>query len=386
MPRSFNPRKTYNAPSVTQLCHPLVDILPRAPRLESRCNRPLQMEFEHHLNALIFFHLEEHTSGRHLIQALKQDDFARNHIAPPYGIGNSSFAEAMSDRGLEQFQFVFQELSKRANTLLPQTYSQLGELVAIDGTLIDGVLSMLWADYRGGSKKAKAHIGFDLNRSIPRKIFLTEGKGGERPFVSKILEAGQTGVMDRGYQCHKDFDQLQHDGKHFVCRIKSNTTKTCLESNPVLEGSMVFYDAKVLLGKAEENQTQKPLRLVGYRVGSTDYWIATDRFDLSAEQIAQIYKLRWEIEKFFAWWKRHLQVYHLISRSRNGLMIQILSGLITYLLLAIYCHEQHGEKVSIKRVRELRYQILNETRAADDKPPEPVVCHRPRPENLYASS
>jgi hypothetical protein len=41
-------------------------------------------------------------------------------------------------------------------------------------------------------------------------------------------------------------------------------------------------------------------------------------------------------------------------------MVQILSGLITYLLLAIYCREQHGESVSIRRVRQLRNQIRNE--------------------------
>ncbi len=103
-------------------------------------------------------------------------------------------------------------------------------------------------------------------------------------------------------------------------------------------------------------------RLVGYRVDGVDYWIATDRRDLTAEQIAKIYKLRWDIEKFFAWWKGHLRVYHLIARSEYGLMVQILAGLITYLLLAIYCHKNHGESVSIKRVRQLRIQIQNELR------------------------
>ena len=43
-------------------------------------------------------------------------------------------------------------------------------------------------------------------------------------------------------------------------------------------------------------------------------------------------------------------------------MVQILAGLITCLLLAIYCHDQHEEKVSIKRVRQLRIQIQNELR------------------------
>jgi len=365
MSRSVLTKKWHHSFSFGKLKHPLHNIMERAPLLESRCNRPLQMEFEDQLNALIFFHLEEHTSGSHLIQTLKEDVFAREHIAPKKGIAKSSFFEAMNDRGLDQFLYVFQELQNQAAAVLPQKHPELGQLVAIDGSLIDAVLSMTWADYRGGVKKAKTHIGFDINRGIPRKIFLTEGNGGERPFVSKILQPGETGVLDRGYQSHKNFDLLQSEEKHFVCRIKANTIKICLESYPLLPESIVFYDAKVLLGQQGINQTEGALRLVGYTVKGKEYWVATDRFDLTAEQIALIYKLRWDIETFFAWWKRHLKVYHLISRSQQGLLIQILAGLITYLLLAIYCHEEHGEHVSIKRVRELRNKIVNETRDID---------------------
>jgi hypothetical protein len=364
MPRSFEPyQKRYLSPSFYQLYQPLKKILHETPVLKSRGDRPLKMTFEDQLKALIFFHLEEHDSGRHLIQVLKEDDFARKNIAPKDGIGKSSFFEAINDRGLEQLQFVFQKLSCEASNILPNQHTDLGELIAFDGSLIDAVLSMTWADYRKGSKKAKIHLGFNLNKGIPAKIFLTDGKGAERPFVSKILLPGQTGVGDRGYQEHALFDSLQDEGKSFVIRIKANTAKTPIKEYNVHPESIVFYDAKVLLGTVENNnQTEKPVRLVGYRVDNVDYWVATDRRDLTAEQIAQVYKLRWEIEKFFAWWKRHLRVYHLIAKSEYGLMVQILGGLITYLLLAIYCHKNHNESVSIKRVRELRIQIQNELR------------------------
>src|SRR3990172_6595348 len=70
------------------------------------------------------------------------------------------------------------------------------------------------------------------------------------------------------------------------------------------------------------------------------YWITTNRYDLSAEEIATVYKLRWNIEIFFGWWKRHLKVYHLIARSKRGFMAQIL-GVLTQLLnrttLSITC-------------------------------------------------
>ncbi len=60
------------------------------------------MTFEQQLKSLILFHLEEYDSARHLLQVLKEDDFARSFIAPPKGIERSSYSEALNTRGLEQ--------------------------------------------------------------------------------------------------------------------------------------------------------------------------------------------------------------------------------------------------------------------------------------------
>ena len=248
MPWTIDPSRKHYAPSFIQLMKPSKNALASAPELESRGNRPLQMTFEQQFRALIYFHLEEHTSGRHLIQALKEDDFAREHIAPPDGIEKSSFFEAINSRGLEQLKHVYEQLQPKASKLLPSEHEELGDLVAIDGSLIEATLSMTWADYREGAKKAKVHVGFDVNHSIPAKLFLTNGKADERPFVSVILEPGQTGIMDRYYQCHKNFDAWQTEGRHFMCRIRSNTRKTGIRQNPVLPGSIIFYDGVVLLG------------------------------------------------------------------------------------------------------------------------------------------
>lgn len=353
----------FDSHSYGNYLNPLHTVLPNAPILESRGNRPLKMTFEDQLHALLFFHLQEHESARDLIQHLKEDTFAKEFIAPDGGISRSSFSEAINHRGLEQLQYIFEELCKKAKGALPAKHTDLGDLVSIDGSLIDAVLSMYWADYRKGAKKAKGHFGFDINHQIPMKVDLTDGNGAERPFVRAILSEGQTGIMDRGYQSHKDFDLLQEEKKHFVCRIKERTTRTVVRQNPIPEDSHVFYDCVVLLGTPENhNQTKTPVRVVGYTIAGVDYYVATDRYDLSAEQVAKVYKLRWDIETFFKWWKKHLKVYHLIARSKYGLMVQILGGLISYLLMAIYCHEQFGEAVSIRRVRQLRNNIQNEIR------------------------
>lgn len=337
-----------------------------APELSSRGDRPLKMTFEDQLNALLFFHLEEHESARDLVQDLNHNEFAKACITPKGGISRSSFCEAINHRGLEQLQHVFMALYKHATKVLPKQHEELGDLVAIDGSLIDAVLSMYWADYRKNSKKAKGHFGFNVNQGIPSKIHLTDGNASERPFVNMILSPGQTGIMDRGYQSHKNFDRLQDEGKHFVCRIKEATIKTVIEKYPVEPDSYVFYDAEVLLGTRGINQTERPVRLVGYKIEGVEYFVATDRKDLSAEKIATIYKLRWTIESFFKWWKKHLKVYHLIARSKYGLMVQILGGLISYLLMVIYCREQFNEAVSIERIRELRIKIKNELMGLDE--------------------
>lgn len=341
--------------------------LPQLPNLKARGNRPLQLSFEDQLRILVYFHLQEHDSGRHLLQDLEENDFVRALIAPENGIKRSSFCEALNTRGLEQLTVLFELLQKDAANKIPKRDKHLGNLVAIDGSVIEAVPSMLWADYSSTQKKAKVHVAFDINGGFPRKLCLSNAKADERPYVNQLLEKGQTGVMDRNYQKYSEFDRWQTEEKHFVCRIRFDAVKTTLKSNQIKPSSIVFYDSIVLLGTPNVNQTQKQVRVVAYRVKNIQYWIATDRFDLSAEDIANIYKLRWDIETFFAWWKRHLKVYPIIARSKYGLMVQLLAGLITYILLAIYCQERYKEKVSIKRVRELRIQIQNEVCDYHDK-------------------
>jgi len=251
--------------------------------LTSRGNRPLTLTFEHQLEMLVFYHLQGYESGAELLQAMEEDDFAREHIAPKDGIKKSAFYEAISDRGLLQLQKIFQSLYSQAKGMVPKKYTKLGKLVAVDGSLVDATLSMYWAEYRKGSNKFKAHVGFNINQRIPQKLHLTEGKAGERPFVGKIVDPGQTAILDRGYQGHCDFDQWQKDGRHFVCRIRKNTLKKL---------------------------------------------VTLKRFE----------------------------------------MVQIFAGLITYLLMAIYCAEEYGERVNMRRVRQLRNTIQNELRASQMQP------------------
>jgi hypothetical protein len=339
---------------------PLENVLPRITPLKSKSNRPITFHFKDEIKALIYYHLQDFASGCALVLALQEEDFARTHIAPSDGMPKSTFFEAVGSRGLEQCKEVFSQLAQYASAILPKMNAELGKLVVVDPTLIDCTLDMEYADYRDNCNKMQAPIGFDPHRSIPRGFDLITGKANTREYVLHLVQREETGVFDRGFQCYADFDSWDSHGVHYVCRIKNSPQKTVLRSRPVLPGGKVVSDEDVILGDSQ-NCTRTPVRLVVFRVGRKFYTIATNRFDLTAEQIAKIYRLRWAIEVFFGWWKRFMKVYHLISRTRNGLAVQLLSGLITYLLLAIYCHEQFGETVTIKRLRELQHDIRNES-------------------------
>ena len=85
MPKSFDPFRIKNNFSFNKLFDPTITAMIGIPPLESGGNRPLKMTFEDHLGALVYFHLEEHKSGQHLLQVLEEDDFARKSIAPKGG-------------------------------------------------------------------------------------------------------------------------------------------------------------------------------------------------------------------------------------------------------------------------------------------------------------
>jgi hypothetical protein len=131
MPHSLGNLKTFDLASFDKFYLPITKAKCGMPPLVSRGNRPLKMNFDDQLKALIFFHLEEHTSAQHLLQVLEEDDFARNNIAPEEGIKKSSFAEAINNRGLEQLSHIYQNLQTEAVAGLPKEHDELGDLIVL---------------------------------------------------------------------------------------------------------------------------------------------------------------------------------------------------------------------------------------------------------------
>ena len=310
----------------------------------------MQLTFDDQLRALVYFNLEEYASDRAVLRVLKQNSFANDYVTPPKGIEMSDFLEAINTRGLDQLSQLLNWLIKKAGQVIPAKCKHLGNLVSMDGSLF---FAMDRADPACKAKKSRLHVGFDINRGIPTKVFLTGHQQVAHVFVEKTVGTGETAVMGRRYLGKQGFDQWQIHRKLFVCRIPDAVARGVAKAADRLEESIVFHDAMVSLAGSGLSLAEKPVRLVGCLVGSQKMWLATNRYDLSADNLAEVYALRWDIDTFLTWWKRHLKVYRLVAWNEYGLMVQILGGLITYLLLATYCREQYNEPVSVLRVREL---------------------------------
>ena len=114
MPRSFEPdQKKLGSDSFFQFYQPIKNLLPEIQTLKSRGDRPLQMTFEDQLKMLIFFHLEEHVSARHMLQVIEQDDFARVNIAPEEGIKKAASRKPSTQGDLNNCKSYLKNLAAR---------------------------------------------------------------------------------------------------------------------------------------------------------------------------------------------------------------------------------------------------------------------------------
>jgi IS4 transposase len=66
------------------------------------------------------------------------------------------------------------------------------------------------------------------------------------------------------------------------------------------------------------------------------YWFLTNDFKLSAKEIAQAYRRRWDIEVFFRFLKQGLNVSHLVSLNKNGIQVMLYMILIVAMMVLMY--------------------------------------------------
>jgi hypothetical protein len=68
----------------------------------------------------------------------------------------------------------------------------------------------------------------------------------------------------------------------------------------------------------------------------------TNNFDVSALEVASLYRNRWQIEVFFKWMKQNPTVKKLWGHSANAVKIHLWAVICTHLIVAYIKHITHS--------------------------------------------
>ena len=177
-------------------------------------------------------------------------------------------------------------------------------LYALDSTTIDLCLTLFpWADFRSTKAAVKAHTIVDLRGAIPVFVHITTGKVHDVNVLDLIhWPAGSILVVDRGYLDFARLQSLHRRQVSFVIRAKDNTRYTWATSREVDKSTGLRSDQGIVLATPKSKLAYPHrLRRVLYRDLDTDKFLVflTNRFDLPALTIAEIYRKRWQVETFF---------------------------------------------------------------------------------------
>ena len=254
-------------------------------------------------------------------------------------VKRSTFCDALEKRSQEIFKNVFETLVGKAQALPGTVKKKFKDpLRIIDASIIPLCLKLFdWAKYRKAKGAVKLHLSLDGDKLIPFEAYLTTGKVADVKKLKDLTgERGVIYVFDRGYVDYKSLYNIELGGSIFVTRFKSNSAFKRTRNKPHKTDGPVLSDVLIeLTGRGTKNMYPKPLRKVKYQDPETKkiYEFMTNDMEREAEEIAAIYKERWQVELFFKWIKQHVKVKSFWGTSENALYSQIWVALILTILL-----------------------------------------------------
>lgn len=295
------------------------------------------------------------TSLRSLQQVSELKKVQKFFGAERASLGSLSEASTVFDS--ELLKNIIQELSTKLNNVssIPGFDNSKGILTAVDGSLIEAVSKMAWALWRSDRNGIKVHCQYEILRGVPVGMEVTDANSSEKAVLSSILQSNRIYVLDRGYAKYGLLEEIINIKSSFVCRIRDNGIYKTIKDKQLSDKAVnegIVFDRNVELGGETAETKLKNIRIVavkcnpkfrpsrtGGRGGPKQgqiLLIATDRFDLEPETIAEIYKYRWTIEIYFRFFKHILGCRHLISHNKNGIEIQMYMAIIACMLISLW--------------------------------------------------
>lgn len=296
------------------------------------------------LLCMLFGQLTSRDSLRDLLITLEAHSAKYYHLGLGKNVSRSNLAKANERRNCkiyEEFAYFMIDQAKRGCILDDDFKLNLkGNVYAFDSSTIDLCLSVFWwAEFRKTKGGIKLHTLYDIKTSIPTFIHISNASVHDVNVMDLIpYEAGGYYIVDRGYVDFKRLHTIHTSKAYFVTRAKSNFRFQRMYSKAKKITTGILCDQ---IGKLEGYYTLKDYpdkirRIKYFDVESQRTFIfITNNFDLSAEEIALLYKYRWKVELFFKWIKQHLKVKTFWGTTINAVKIQIYCAIIAYCLVAI---------------------------------------------------
>lgn len=266
------------------------------------------------------------------------------HLGIGQAIVKSTLSNANEGRDYRVFQDITMILIAEAKALYVGESDLEVELknnvFAIDATVIDVCLSAFsWAKFRSTKGGIKVHLQLDLKTAIPEFIHITPASVHEVNILDQITyQRDSFYVVDRGYTAFEKLYTIQRAEAFFIIRAKDNLNFCRLSSRPVNKAEGVLCDQIIrLCGFYARKDYPARLRRIKFYDAENNRTLVflSNNFELTATEIAQLYKHRWKIELFFKWIKQHLKVKSFWGRSENAVKVQIWIAIAVYVLVAI---------------------------------------------------
>lgn len=255
-------------------------------------------------------------------------------------VKRSTLSYANTHRSHKVFKAVFESLLRKVTSNAPgHKFRFKNRLYSIDATTIDLCLGLYdWAKFRKKKGGIKVHVKLNHAGYIPEFITVTTAKQHEVNELDKLqLKSGDVVVFDRGYTDFKRFATYCSEDIYFVTRLKKNADYRVVERRDVSKYENISSDQIIEL-RGFYTKKKCPVRLRRIRVKDPETGkyivVLTNHMDWSPVTVAAVYKDRWQIEIFFKTMKQNLKIKSFLGTSKNAILIQIWTAMISYLLLS----------------------------------------------------
>ena len=319
------------------------------------------------LLALMFGQLSNRESLRDLIVALEAHQSKCFHLGlGRKPIAKTTLATANQNRDYRIFEeFAFYMMAQARETRATDIFKLGGKVYAFDSTTIPLCLSVFWwAKFRKKKGGIKAHVLYDLEAQVPAFYHITTASVYDSKAMPEIpYETGAYYVFDRGYNNFGELYRIQRMESFFVVRAKSNLQYRCVRWKRRMPKN-ILTDAEIgLMVYKSRKDYPESLRLVRYYDEEQDreFMFLTNAMDLTAQQIADLYKNRWQIELFFKWLKQHLKIKKFWGTTENAVRIQISAAITAYCLVAIVQHDMQLKRSTYEVLQILSISLTDKT-------------------------